>query len=443
MESSKLIIPGRPYNYNSVRNIQFVPLAEDLIQINPTNPRKNSVETHKLVQKSETPNKIKMPLRDYKPTALNFDAKVSSSNLETNSSLSDLKNKIESMRKSIKTNLEKEINLLKTHASQELAKLDEIEFSLSVLHTNNHLQNSDNLPVTPVQLDNVYNLKKYETKKSVPEEKKIPQKVLSSVNPSLNSSFSSVKSLSNLKIAETKIPNFLFSLSDYSKDLNKIEKVSIQSLVKGMSYLIIENQKVMITGGPKGTALIYDINSGSQMAIPKLKVFKSYHAMAFIGPNPAIIGGLKPPSTVTNSVEIFDNNKWVNGPSLNFGRSHANAIKHLSTTYVFGGISGGFVLSIEKFSGNEWEVMPEVMPIPIRNYALISYKNDILIFGGEKAEEKKNSVYRFIIDKGTFHREKNLQHGISFNGNGTVQLSDGFFYLMDTSSKKIIKYKID
>ena len=77
-----------------------------------------------------------------------------------------------------------------------------------------------------------------------------------------------------------------------------------------MGILVLEDNKILVVGGLKNIAFIFDIISSSLNYVSAPELSRSFFAIAFIGNCPAIIGGLLTTTTkITNSVEIFNEGK--------------------------------------------------------------------------------------------------------------------------------------
>ena len=473
---NKLLIPSRPYNPKNDKNeieSKNIPSGDSRKQSPKNAPQTISIIRNEVNQNG--PSKMQVPNRKYEEPSTKIDQSANSNKSNT---LAELRKTFAIMRLSIKNKLKITI----ADAKAELRRIDDIENTLiasfnpetylktkvqtifseffsdiqfdlfkDIGNFNKNAEVSNSLASegirvqeTHIKTDNQYNIS---NKKIVKEEKKfeMPPKIKSNID--LNSPISNSPSMISMKKLESG-PLIIASTDTetlYSEDYQSIGSLKIPHVKKGMGLLVMPGNKIFIAGGPKRKAFIYDYQKKNLTNLPSLELQKTHFSMAFIGEYPGIIGGLIPPSAVTSSVEVFNGKIWETIAPLNQGRSHSHAIRHLDSTFVFGGVSGGITTSIEKYFNKSWLLLNINLPEEIRKFSLLSYnvrESEILLLGGEVEKKNKKSVYRFRLWTNSFVKIKNLPKTFISNSNNSSVAYKNTIYLLDSSDNSIIEYNI-
>lgn len=253
-------------------------------------------------------------------------------------------------------------------------------------------------------------------------------------NGNINSNLSNSSIISNSLLA-----SFLQDGALISSNLESPEDIEISNVIKGMTLMVLNYDTILFAGGQARNAFTFTVSTRKIKHLPKIKRVRTYFVLTLINNLPAAIGGLFPPSNVTSSVEIFENNKWKDFVPLNYGRSHSHAIQHEQRTYVFGGLCGGVNLTIEKFEG-KWNVLGVELPLPIRNFGLGSYGNNIYIFGGECSGNRRNEVFMFKTDCERIFKCGHMIQDFSTCNSGSVIFNGTKFYLLDNEEEEVFYY---
>ncbi|OMJ94484.1 hypothetical protein SteCoe_2393 [Stentor coeruleus] len=235
------------------------------------------------------------------------------------------------------------------------------------------------------------------------------------------------------------LASFLQDGALISSNLESPEDIEVSNVTKGMTLMVLNYDTILFAGGQARNAFTFTISTKKIRHLPKLKRVRTYFVLALINNLPAAIGGLFPPSNVTDSVEIFENNKWKDFNSLNYGRSHSHAIQHEQITYVFGGLCGGINLTVEKFEG-KWKVLDVELPFHMRNFGLGSYENNIYLFGGECMGNRSCEVFMFKTDCEKFFKCRNMIQDFSTCNSGSVIFNGTKFYLLDNEEEEVFYY---
>lgn len=226
-----------------------------------------------------------------------------------------------------------------------------------------------------------------------------------------------------------------------SKDLEIPEQYAIPFYTKGMSVLALSSDVLLFAGGPNNESFIYNVDTKVGKKYPKLITNRTFFVLGIINNCPAAIGGLKPPSSVTNIVEIFENGQWKIFDPLIVGRSHAHAIQNAEITYVFGGHNGGLNMKIEKYD-SKWVLLDVDLPVPMRNFGLGSCGKEIYMFGGEVTGNKRKNVFKLNVDTLVFTICPSLGSTFSTINPGSIICRGQKFYLLDSWKCMIMEYQL-
>ncbi|OMJ90527.1 hypothetical protein SteCoe_7117 [Stentor coeruleus] len=226
-----------------------------------------------------------------------------------------------------------------------------------------------------------------------------------------------------------------------SKDLEIPEQYTIPFYTKGMSVLALSHDILLFAGGLNNESFIYNVDTKVAKKYPKLTTNRTFFVLGMINNCPAAIGGLKPPSSVTNIVEIFENGQWKLFDPLIIGRSHAHAIQHGEITYVFGGHNGGINMKIEKYD-SKWVLLDVELPVPMRNFGLGSWGKEIYMFGGEVTGNKRKNVFKLNVDALVFTICPSLGSAFSTINPGSIISRGSKFYLLDSWKCMIMEYQL-
>ena len=260
MEGNKLVIPGRPYNPNSnpeLRSVNSNKITEEVkVPILPKNPK---VESPIKPSQFEIKSNPKNPTGIVVPNGSKSDASSDFSKLDKNS-LTLIKMKIESMRDTIRNNLEKRINAMRADTREEMNNLTKIEDMIESFLLKQSSKNEISASALTPSLNSnnkglentVYNIKKVEK-----------NDIMTKSNIDLNSSISSIQSFSNISLQECEKSLALrleTSLLTYATAENNFNTITLSQVLRGMGFLYFGGSKIILTGGSgKKKAFIYDI----------------------------------------------------------------------------------------------------------------------------------------------------------------------------------------
>ena len=469
----KMLIPSRPYNANMPQSVGIGVTEE--VKEEYKAPKPAVAGNKKDIQINN--GKIKLPPRGYnEPTII----QQKEPNGEKSSFL-EIQSNFKLMRNAIKNKIKNAM----IEARLELTRLDDIENNiLSTFFQANYPQNRVKTDIdsffSEIEAEMFLNspapVDPYDKKPNISLNfTKTPEKIQSSPanfkpptnNPSgpasaakvyvkvknmpqashseMNSSFGSIGSgISNQNLDhESRALLICFQNTEtlYSDDCASVKSLKIPFITKGMGILIMNGNQVLIAGGPNDVSFIYSIDQKGVRHLPKLVVKKRYFGMSFIGKNPAIFGGLSPSQQILHNVEMFNGKEWESVSPMIISRSHCHATTHGDYTYVFGGISVGVCTSIERYLAS-WELLNVQIPSIIRNFGLISYKNDIILFGGDSDNKSIRNVIKFQVNPQNFVGIGKLSQSFSTNTNSTLTLRDNKAYLLDADRRNIIEFII-
>ena len=236
-----------------------------------------------------------------------------------------------------------------------------------------------------------------------------------------------------------KPPNIIYSDNCALVNIATIDHV----LTNEMGLLMKENE-IIIAGVPDDNALFCRNKKNKTTSwLINLPVKKTFFGMSYIGKSPAIFGGKSPSNQTLPSVEKLNGSKWKSISPMIVPRFDCNAITHKDYTYVFGGVSPqGVCTRIERYK-EIWELLDIEIPIKIKDFGLLSYNNDIILFGGKYKKQKEKTVFKYKVKENKFERMPELSQAFSTNTNSALTLVKKVVYLLDSDSNKIIQYAIN
>ena len=231
----------------------------------------------------------------------------------------------------------------------------------------------------------------------------------------------------------------------FSDDYKTIQSRWSPDITNKVNILVRNNRQLLMVDGTGQKAYIVDIHENSMKELPNLQIEKICFSLAFIGKDPAVIGGIIPPKNVTSSVEVYDGQQWKSIKSLIIPRSHSRAVKHLEFTFVFGGINGGILNNIEKYQNNTWKVLRIKTPEKMTDFAVVSHESEskILLLGGKPKGKRPNLVFSFDTIRNSFMQLQDLPTDFKTKKSIAVGIYDNTAFLLNIISKDIIKYPIE
>ncbi|OMJ86227.1 hypothetical protein SteCoe_12290 [Stentor coeruleus] len=458
---------------------------------------------HSSNQPTPYKNKIQVPSRGYYNKSISSDSAsiMQSGSVVSGGVCQEIKKKIDFMRETIKKRLKKKMKKFLYETLGQLKQLDELErYLYSQLNMTNtptvvdstldskiyqmsnmdpdkfSLDSSDNFDDSSNFEPEIYKKSKSkftgEEKSKAKEDKiKINQEKQTSIPDTARKSeeekqfelenkilieenktdkeLSISKSSNQSRIHQSRKPindqSLIVSLQPgtvlISKDLEIPEQYTIPFYTKGMSVLALSNDILLFAGGLSNESFIYNVDTKVAKKYPKLTTNRTFFVLGMINNSPAAIGGLKPPSSVTNIVEIFENGQWKIFDPLIVGRSHAHTIQHAEITYVFGGHNGGLNMKIEKYD-SKWVLLDVELPVPMRNFGLGSWGKEIYMFGGEVTGNKRKNVFKFNVDTLVFTICPSLGSTFSTINPGSIICRGSKFYLLDSWKCMIMEYQL-
>ena len=172
--------------------------------------------------------------------------------------------------------------------------------------------------------------------------------------------------------------------------------------------------------------------------------------MAWIGGNPAVIGGDSMNKEIA-SVEVLIAGKWVEVSSINVPRvSHSSANTSQAVLTMGGLCKNGYLDSIEKYQNNTWSIINLRLPIPCCGIGICSLENNLLLFGGKNNFENSGVISRdtaIYIDTESLliAKLKPLQEPLGFYYNSLVVVNSeliSIFGIDSAVSPKLATYSI-
>ena len=207
----------------------------------------------------------------------------------------------------------------------------------------------------------------------------------------------------------TCFPHFLYNYSDNPIYFEKHDTIKVYSLNKSVQsdrfsslsrYLDIGNNQFLFTGGynpAQKATFIIDLVTENIVECSNLLTPRRAHSITWIYNSPAVIGGVNGQGIKINSMEIFKNNYWINGPSINISRSSHSSISYQNVSYIIGGVNNSLLESIEKFSNGEWKLLEINLLMPCVSITPICIENNLLVIGGNTSNDKIESSDRMFI----------------------------------------------
>lgn len=244
-----------------------------------------------------------------------------------------------------------------------------------------------------------------------------------------------------VKPAETKKQNFPQLLFNYNKtdgfitkDLTFAQHLRIPNTI-GSTFLVLDNNSILMACAESSELIEININSFTKTKIVDLPSAKKYSALSYINEKFALIGGsISGYNTITDSVEILNSfNKWETIAKLNWPRSHCQAIKHKTKTYVFAGYPIEIMAFVEKYNNGKWEVLKFRLKENFACFGLASFEDEIFYFGGISKDNGKlrNFLGRIDPDKDSEFVEKSFDTVFVSNCINSSSIIDGKFYYVD------------
>lgn len=451
--TNKLLIPTRPYNrlldtnssifsmdsgqgkkLHNLDGPEFTPKPFD-----PVSMKLSEISDPGTQKKSETEpkNKIIVPPRSYNiPSLQDVNRGVQDKN-NKNDFIFEVKKQFDKIRNNLKDNLRRRIKIMEEEAGQELIKINKIEDELiASLGLNTFNANSVDSASESVSENQLFILPKSSENKKIRVRTKKRKDLVKIV----------LKSTEKLEILEPAQSPILFygtaAEVHYSLNMEKLKSCFMPNANNSMNFLIINNNRILVSGIKSGRSiLIVDILKETFYISNKIATKKKFEALSFLGDSVAMIGG-ETKNGLLGIVESFDGFKFVSHSKLNLPRSRAQAIKHLGYTYVFGGNTNLEDFTVEKFD-NGWRIL-EITPIyNVLEFGLVSYKDDILLFGGSISVWSQNKVYRFVPGTGEFKQEKDMPVEASVRFNTSVTYAKDTFYFIDPKNMMINSYNLE
>ena len=203
-------------------------------------------------------------------------------------------------------------------------------------------------------------------------------------------------------------PHFLYNHSDLSIDFPSekviyshpaLKEISNKRLHWASRFLNIGNQRLLFTGGKisediqSNYCFILDVSTEEITECPPLQNARIWHSMAWVGGNPAVIGG-NSISKEIESVEVLTAGKWVELSPINIPRSAHTSLNTQQEVWTIGGFRNENILdSIEKYQNNAWSIINLRLPTPLGNIGMCSLENNLLLFGGYNYDNVDSSIY--------------------------------------------------
>lgn len=183
--------------------------------------------------------------------------------------------------------------------------------------------------------------------------------------------------------------------------------------------IMIASHSFIITGGLSGSALKHsyhiDIfkdfdNVQSSMNVYEMQEARYLHSMVVQNNTVFAIGGQASPNEYLASVEAFEDNAWVNKPSLNKARSFFTVIVNNSAIWVAGGFCAANenCQSIEKFDGRSWQLIEVCVPM-FAGMGIAPrdrFNNCFYVFGGSDGVKTYDRFLVFNTENSSFEEEQ-------------------------------------
>ena len=255
-------------------------------------------------------------------------------------------------------------------------------------------------------------------------------------------------------ISFSTFPYFLFNYTDLSTGFSADNTIKIHPInktivsnslnFKSSRSLNIGNHKFLFTGGKSfrnsesNRSFILDINTESVTELPPLKTARKWHAMAWIEGNPGVIGG-ECGGVALNSVEVFENEEWVERSPINVARSSCTAAANHNAVWVVGGCAENTqrIGTIEKLQQKEWKVLKIVLEVPCSSVGLYCSWNDLLLIGGKSDVDTVKNLYCLDAGKEIISKPKSLEITVYCSQNQFVVKDNQISGFVDDSKNQI------
>ena len=467
----KMLIPSRPYNTSLLQSTSTIGLEE--VKEEYTIPRQESPNDRIKIEKCR--EKIKLNKETYSEPVLLTQKEENNQN----PSLPDIQKNLQLMRNAVRDRVKSTM----IGAMLELSRLDEIEngilfkFTQTKYATSKVKTNIDEFfsKITAEIFTHSPDIFNSSNSKSnaFPNSPQVPDHIQSNVmldilekNTSNVSMLESAEIFCTPKIVTTQMNSYIGSQAPiitkrkfkqnlpvlvgieppeimYSKNCTSVNLLNIGIPFTNVMGLHSKNKNLYIISG--GGDIFFNYNLKKKKMGPrvlKLPVKKSYFGMSYIGKNFAIFGGISESQEILASVDVVIKNSWRSMSPMIVPRYHCQAIIHQKCTYVFGGITTtGFCSSIEKYD-NRWMIIDIEIPKKIIKFGLISYYDNIIIFGGESEKKKERRVFKYEVEKNHFENMIKLSEPFYTNTNAALGVANDRVYLLDSVSKKILEYDL-
>lgn len=463
MESNqpfKLSIPKREYNVLSPPDNTLNKVMP--VKVNPQVEEKKkgfSVKSEMPISKNLDVRDLNIPL--LRPTET---AQLSDDPIINRNKIKEIKKKFKEFRKILKKKrkdkvgkLTKEFELQRkeilAESDYEIGELNKLqEFMLNQLNQEIKTPILNPEPVKNTQVDpeiipvkaNILNTTAVEKNPKF----NIPQQEVNTENY-INLNMKYVLNVPSLSISNKKgLKNFLFNEINSNlcicKNFNQAEYLKFpDQFNEGSNFLLFSENELLVVGS-NCPAYILNIPCKSMKKLQNLNINRAYFALSFIRGRVAVIGGISESGEYLKSVEVLnivkDKSNWILFNEMNEARSHCQSIVHMNFTYVFGGMSGAYIKTIEKCQKKIWQLLNIELPSLFINFPMCAKGQKIYIFGGADLYRSLSDVYSLNMETLEFEKEKNLSNYFSAYSNACVRLFGGIFYLFDPSNSKIIKY---
>mmetsp|Transcript_9002 Transcript_9002/g.17377 ORF Transcript_9002/g.17377 Transcript_9002/m.17377 type:complete len:409 (+) Transcript_9002:16-1242(+) len=165
--------------------------------------------------------------------------------------------------------------------------------------------------------------------------------------------------------------------------------------------LASSNQLIYTGGSPnKKDCCLMNLDTGAVVQKCSLLQGRHFHGMAECRLGIIVIGGTCN-DTVLSSCEVFNENKWTQGPPMNVPRSSVTAATVNDKVYAVGGkISEARVYTseIEVLDG-VWSIIPVTLPIPVISVGVAGWEDLLVVFGGQNTSSVFQSSTLMIDTK--------------------------------------------
>ena len=176
-----------------------------------------------------------------------------------------------------------------------------------------------------------------------------------------------------------------FSLGKWM-DLTDINSFCLKKEWVGYN-IITESSSIYLIGGDAFAdvkiSYKFNLDDNSILQLPSMNYVRYDHTLTILGDRIYAIGG-RCYNNILDTVEYYENNKWINVKSMNKPRYNHKSVIHKGKIFVFGGFNGSKQrLTVERYDPEE-NTWKDITYIPLNKhpFKVINFENLIYIIGG-------------------------------------------------------------